>query len=35
MVLVEPPMAMSRVIAFSNAAWVAMPRGSALGSSPP
>ncbi len=35
MVLVEPPMAMSSVIAFSNAARVAMPRGRAPISSPP
>ncbi|MNY04698.1 hypothetical protein D3C86_1373900 [compost metagenome] len=32
-VLVEPPMAMSRAMAFSNAALVAMLRGRALSSS--
>ena len=32
-VLVEPPMAMSSVMAFSNASKVAMPRGSAVASS--
>lgn len=35
MVLVDPPMAMSSVIAFSKASKVAMPRGSAVGSSAP
>lgn len=35
MVLVEPPIAISSVIAFSNASNVAMPRGRAVGSSPP
>ncbi len=35
MVLVEPPMAMSRVIAFSKASKLAIVRGSALASSPP
>ena len=32
-VLVDPPMAMSRAMAFSKAAWVAMLRGSTLASS--